>query len=219
MRNVALRPRVDPVALIAAIALTIALLEPFLILVVGPRLTRRMINRDLDAIVREKIHPLIVEAVTNGSKPVLEATAAAAASAKEAVAGSVPVIIATVRQSTEPVLQALEAAKEAAVQAREAMDQQEGSDAARLLQGRSVEARNEFAMREEAVVAAIMSQAGPVGAILAEEAKARFRQHWKALVRAGPDAVPQFLQQASTLMPGLKIPAIAAGSANGAGFL
>lgn len=116
-----------------------------------------------------------------------------------------PIIVAAVKAATDPLREALEAvaAEDAAEQANAA------SSAGQQLGNYSARARESYAMREEAFEAALISKAGPVGVIIAEEAKHRFRNHWKGFVNQGPAAVPELMKLAGKL--GIK----GAGTGNG----
>lgn len=112
-----------------------------------------------------------------------------------------PHIDKAVRDATAPLLEALKKAAEAA-QEMQVVQDEEPMSAAQEMAARSHDSRRDYALREEAFEAALVAKAGPVGLIIAEEAKARFRNHWRAFVRQGPDSVPQLLELAGKL--GLK---------------
>lgn len=208
---------------ITALLLVIVLLEPVFILAVAPRLTRRMVKRDAQAIFEQHMRPGVREEVGRSAGALLESLRAEFETVHRGVAQQlagvkVPAagdIAAAVRDALlDAQAKAMEGKPDPMVSLRDAVRQeleaaldklgadQEAmavEDAAQVLSKRGVDARMTFAAQEEQFQAAVLKAAGtngPVAVAALEQAKAAFPATYKVMVRQGPAAVPAFFKQA-----------------------
>lgn len=208
------------------VALTLACLEPILVVAVGPRQTRRMVRADASSIFEEVMRPAIRQELAAcfarlPAPPSAEQVAALLPAVEVPKVPTAAEIAAAVRDSlVEAQAKAMEGKPDPVETLRgvlrdefqafaSQLDAAPASveEAASALGRRGADSRITFAAQEEQFQHAVLQQAGgtngPLALAALEQAKASFPATYKAMVRQGPGAVPGFLQKAGIAAPGI----------------
>jgi len=185
LAGTALGPVKDAVSmpdLMTTILICAVLVEPVLVVLVAPLVTRRLTENNAVKIFVERILPLVRTQVDQAITSARPAAASVEEEAKQRL------------ELAEAMVTSMQPTVEQTIQDAIA---QHASNAAKVMSERGVDARMSFAAREEEVLAAVAEhdKGGLVVLAALEQFKGVAPGTYKFLIRSGPAGVPAFLEK------------------------